>query len=110
MCARLWLGVFRTAVQSAHSDQQAERKQVGPDLEGVDVEEPGALTETDGRPGETVKRTVVVDDSNIRGYLKAVDPMTGKSKWETPYQSPNYSSTMVTASDLVFTGGSTSRW
>jgi alcohol dehydrogenase (cytochrome c) len=52
----------------------------------------------------TVKRTVVTDDPNVRGYLKAVDPMTGKSKWETPYRSPNYSSTMVTASDLVFTG------
>ena len=48
--------------------------------------------------------TVVTDDPNIRGFLKAVDPMTGKSKWETPYKSPNYSSTMVTASNLVFTG------
>jgi alcohol dehydrogenase (cytochrome c) len=54
-------------------------------------------------PG-TVKRTVVTDDPNLRGYLKAVDPLTGKSKWETPYKSPNYSSTMVTASNLVFTG------
>ena len=54
-------------------------------------------------PG-TVKRTIVTDDPNIRGYLKAVDPLTGKSKWETPYKSPNYSSTMVTASNLVFTG------
>jgi alcohol dehydrogenase (cytochrome c) len=52
----------------------------------------------------TVKRTIVVDDPNVRGYLKAVDPLTGKSKWEVPYRSPNYSSTMVTASDLVFTG------
>jgi alcohol dehydrogenase (cytochrome c) len=52
----------------------------------------------------TVKRTVVTDDPNVRGYLKAVDPLTGKSKWETPYKSPNYSSTMVTASNLVFTG------
>lgn len=43
-------------------------------------------------------------DPNVRGYLKAVDPLTGKSKWETPYKSPNYSSTMVTASNLVFTG------
>jgi alcohol dehydrogenase (cytochrome c) len=59
-----------------------------------------------GRPSgvSTVKRTVVVDDPNIRGYLKAVDPLTGRSKWETPYQSPNFSSTMVTASNLVFTG------
>ncbi len=52
----------------------------------------------------TVKRTTVTDDPNIRGYLKAVDPMTGKSKWEAPYKSPNYSSTLVTASNLVFTG------
>jgi alcohol dehydrogenase (cytochrome c) len=61
---------------------------------------------TPGRPSgnPTVKRTVVTDDPNIRGYLKAVDPMTGKSKWEVPYKSPNYSSTMVTASNLVFTG------
>jgi alcohol dehydrogenase (cytochrome c) len=54
-------------------------------------------------PG-TVKRTTVTDDPNIRGFLKAVDPLTGKSKWETPYKSPNFSSTMVTASNLVFTG------
>ena len=54
-------------------------------------------------PG-TVKRTTVTDDPNVRGFLKAVDPLTGKSKWETPYKSPNYSSTMVTASNLVFTG------
>lgn len=52
----------------------------------------------------TVKRTVVTDDPNIRGFLKAVDPLTGKSKWETPYRSPNYSSTMVTGGNLVFTG------
>jgi alcohol dehydrogenase (cytochrome c) len=59
-----------------------------------------------GRPSGvgTVKRTVVVDDPDVRGYLKAVDPLTGRSKWETPYQSPNFSSTMVTASNLVFTG------
>jgi alcohol dehydrogenase (cytochrome c) len=54
-------------------------------------------------PG-TVKRTTVTDDPNVRGFLKAVDPLTGKSKWETPYRSPNFSSTMVTASNLVFTG------
>jgi alcohol dehydrogenase (cytochrome c) len=54
-------------------------------------------------PG-TVKRTTVTDDPNVRGFLKAVDPLTGKSKWETAYKSPNFSSTMVTASNLVFTG------
>jgi alcohol dehydrogenase (cytochrome c) len=66
--------------------------------------EPPAL-----KPGQpsgvpTVKRTVVTDDPNVRGFLKAVDPMTGKAKWETPYRSPNYSSTMVTGSNVVFTG------
>jgi alcohol dehydrogenase (cytochrome c) len=54
-------------------------------------------------PG-TVKRTTVTDDPNVRGFLKAVDPLTGKSKWETTYRSPNFSSTMVTAGNLVFTG------
>ena len=54
-------------------------------------------------PG-TVKRTTVVDDPNVRGFLKAVDPMTGKDKWAVPYKSPNFSSTMSTASDLVFPG------
>ena len=54
-------------------------------------------------PG-TVKRTTVTDDPNVRGFLKAVDPLTGKSKWETAYKSPNFSSTMVTASNLVFAG------
>jgi alcohol dehydrogenase (cytochrome c) len=54
-------------------------------------------------PG-SVKRTEVLDDPNVRGYLKAIDPMTGKAKWATPYKSPNWSSTMVTAGNLVFTG------
>ncbi len=59
-----------------------------------------------GKPSgaPTVKRTAVTDDPNIRGFLKAVDPLTGKAKWQTPYRSPNFSSTMVTASGLVFTG------
>jgi alcohol dehydrogenase (cytochrome c) len=52
----------------------------------------------------TVKRSVVTEDPNVRGYLEAIDPLTGKVKWKTPYRSPNFSSTMVTASDLVFTG------
>jgi len=69
-----------------------------------EAEEPPKLVP--GRPSGpgTVKRTTVLDDPNVRGYLKAVDPMTGKSKWETPYRSPNWSSTLVTASNLVFTG------
>jgi alcohol dehydrogenase (cytochrome c) len=73
---------------------------------GMTYEAPERPKLTPGTPSgvPTVKRTVVTDDPNIRGYLKAVDPVTGKSKWEAPYRSPNYSSTLVTASDLVFTG------
>jgi alcohol dehydrogenase (cytochrome c) len=73
---------------------------------GMTYEAPEPPTLAPGKPSGngTVKRTVVVDDPNIRGFLKAVDPMTGKSKWETPYKSPNFSSTLVTASNLVFTG------
>ncbi len=69
-----------------------------------EAEEPPKLAL--GRPSGpgTVKRTTVTDDPNVRGYLKAVDPLTGKAKWATPYKSPNWSSTMVTASNLVFTG------
>ena len=73
---------------------------------GMTYEAPEPPKLVPGRPSGpgTVKRTVVTDDPNVRGFLKAVDPLTGKSKWETPYKSPNYSSTMVTASNLVFTG------
>ena len=73
---------------------------------GMTYEAPEPPKLAPGRPSGngTVKRTVVTDDPNVRGFLKAVDPLTGKSKWETPYRSPNYSSTMVTASNLVFTG------
>lgn len=73
---------------------------------GMTYEAPDPPKLVPGKPSGpgTVKRTTVLDDPNIRGYLKAVDPMTGKSKWEAPYKSPNYSSTLVTASNLVFTG------
>ena len=73
---------------------------------GMTYEAPEPPKLVPGRPSGpgTVKRTVVTDDPNVRGYLKAVDPLTGKAKWETPYRSPNYSSTLVTASNLVFTG------
>ena len=73
---------------------------------GMTYEAPEPPKLEPGKPSgsPSVKRTVVTDDPNVRGYLKAVDPLTGQSKWETPYRSPNYSSTMVTASNLVFTG------
>ncbi len=73
---------------------------------GMGYEAPPAEQYAPGKPSGpgSVKRTTVLDDPNVRGFLKAVDPMTGKSKWEVPYKSPNYSSTLVTGSDLVFTG------
>jgi alcohol dehydrogenase (cytochrome c) len=73
---------------------------------GMTYEAPEPPKLTPGAPSgpPTVKRTTVTNDPKIRGYLKAIDPLTGKAKWQTPYASPNYSSTMVTASDLVFTG------
>ena len=72
------------------------------DLRGRRAAEAGARDAV-RRPAPSSAPTVT-DDPNVRGFLKAVDPLTGKSKWETPYKSPNYSSTMVTASNLVFTG------
>jgi alcohol dehydrogenase (cytochrome c) len=73
---------------------------------GMTYEAPEPPKLAPGRPSgaPSVKRTVVTDDPDVRGFLKAVDPLTGKSKWERPYRSPNYSSTLVTASNLVFTG------
>jgi alcohol dehydrogenase (cytochrome c) len=73
---------------------------------GMTYEAPEPPKLAPGKPSGpgTVKRTTATDDPNVRGYLKAVDPLTGKAKWETPYRSPNYSSTLVTASNLVFTG------
>jgi alcohol dehydrogenase (cytochrome c) len=73
---------------------------------GMTYEAPEPPKLTPGAPSgaPTTKRAYIADDSGVRGYLKAVDPMTGKSKWAVAYPSPNYSSTLATASDLVFTG------
>lgn len=41
------------------------------------------------------------------GYLAAIDPMTGKSKWQMPWtEMPSWSGTLSTAGNLVFTGAS----
>jgi alcohol dehydrogenase (cytochrome c) len=39
-----------------------------------------------------------------RGYLKAIDPMTGKSKWEVGSDIPRFSGVLSTAGGLVFSG------
>jgi alcohol dehydrogenase (cytochrome c) len=42
------------------------------------------------------------------GYLKAIDPMTGKSKWEMAWPGlPSMAGTLSTAGGLVFTGAAT---
>lgn len=68
------------------------------------AEDPPKLSPGTPSGGGSIKRTALYNDPKVRGFLKAVDPMTGKSKWEVPYASPNWSSTLVTASNLVFTG------
>jgi alcohol dehydrogenase (cytochrome c) len=39
-----------------------------------------------------------------RGYLKAIDPMTGKAKWENPSDIPRFSGVLSTAGGVVFSG------
>jgi alcohol dehydrogenase (cytochrome c) len=58
------------------------------------------------KPGQGhrgVKITKLYDD-DARGHLRAIDPFTGKAKWEIPFKSPNWAGTLVTAGGLVFTG------
>jgi alcohol dehydrogenase (cytochrome c) len=39
-----------------------------------------------------------------RGYLKAIDPLTGKAKWEAPSDMPRFSGVLSTAGGVVFSG------
>jgi alcohol dehydrogenase (cytochrome c) len=59
------------------------------------------------QPGEShrgLNLKPIYDDPDHRGFLKAIDPLTGTSKWEVGFKSPNWSGTLVTAGGLVFTG------
>ena len=38
------------------------------------------------------------------GYTRAIDPLTGQSKWAIPNKVPNFAGTLVTAGNIVFTG------
>jgi alcohol dehydrogenase (cytochrome c) len=42
-----------------------------------------------------------------RGYLTAIDPLTGKAVWESPTKVPYWAGVLATAGDLVFTGAQT---
>src|SRR5215468_202847 len=39
-----------------------------------------------------------------RGYLRAIDPLTGKAKWEAPSDLPRFSGVLSTAGGVVFAG------
>jgi len=52
-----------------------------------------------------VEFTGVTPAKGVRGSLQAIDPMTGKAKWEMPWEEmPSLSGTLTTAGGLVFTG------
>jgi alcohol dehydrogenase (cytochrome c) len=57
-----------------------------------------------GDPQRAVHITPIFNADGMRGHLRAIDPLTGKSKWVIPFKSPNWAGTMVTAGGLVFTG------
>ena len=43
-----------------------------------------------------------------QGYLSAIDPLTGKTKWKMPWlEMPSMAGSLVTAGGLVFTGAAT---
>ncbi len=42
-----------------------------------------------------------------RGYLKAIDPLTGETKWQQGSKIPSFSGTLNTAGGLVFSGAMT---
>ena len=49
---------------------------------------------------------VFPEDGNV-GYLKAIEPLTGKAKWEVASPTPRWGAVLVTAGGLVFSGQST---
>lgn len=53
-------------------------------------------------------RGVNMPKNEPHGFLSAIDPMTGKSKWQMPWPGqPSMAGTLSTAGGLVFTGAAT---
>ena len=69
---------------------------------GMDYEAPAPEKVVAGQRAVNVNITPIAPD--MRGHLKAVDPMTGKAKWAIPFKHINTAGTMNTAGGLVFTG------
>jgi alcohol dehydrogenase (cytochrome c) len=45
------------------------------------------------------------DENGVRGYMEAIDPVSGKAKWRVPLKdNANWSSMLATGSGLLFTG------
>ena len=42
-----------------------------------------------------------------RGYLRAIDPMTGETKWQNASEIPRFAGVLSTGGDIVFTGSQT---
>jgi alcohol dehydrogenase (cytochrome c) len=77
---------------------------IGVEYEPMPVETVKNMVVGERSGGNTVKTTNIYPDPDPRGYLKAVDPLTGQAKWQTGFKSPNWAGTLVTAGGLVFTG------
>ncbi len=77
---------------------------IGAEYEPLPVDQVGNLQAGDRSGGNTVKVKNILPDPDPRGYLKAIDPMTGQARWQTGFPEPNYAGTLVTAGGLVFTG------
>ncbi|WP_170942338.1 PQQ-binding-like beta-propeller repeat protein, partial [Noviherbaspirillum denitrificans] len=46
-------------------------------------------------------------ENGNRGYLKAIDPLSGKTRWQVPSAIPNFAGVLTTAGGLLFTGAMT---
>ncbi len=45
-----------------------------------------------------------------RGYLSGIDPLTGRSVWQVPFDMPSFGGVLSTEAGLVFTGGMDGRF
>jgi len=75
---------------------------IGMEYEALPAEQVRDIKVGERTGPNTVKLKNVYDGD--RGYLKAIDPLTGKAKWQLGFTSPNWAGTLVTAGGLVFTG------
>ena len=66
------------------------------------------IAEADWRRGvmwvEADASPVLPADLNTTGIFRAIDPLTGKSKWKINQGAPHNGGVLATAGDLVFTG------